>query len=181
MKIERISWIVIAVAIAVLAFSFNSKKNIVTKYLPGDTVFSYIEVSIPEPYDTIMYNTDTLWLPGENDTVKITDTVFVYNDYFKMYEYKIDTSSDEIDIHSEIFITQNRLYKYKINTKNNRKTEVLMPRRNRFGVGVIAGVDIMSPVISYEFNKHQVGVGYNVLSSSPVFTYQYKFSFRKNE
>jgi hypothetical protein len=181
MKIERVIWIVLIVAVAIVAFNFKSKKNTVTKYLPGDTIFTSVNIPIPEPYDTIIYDIDTIILPGAIDTIKITDTVFIYKDYFKMYAYKVDTTIDEMQISSNIKITQNRLYKYNISAKNNRKTEVLMPRVNSFGVGMIAGVDLIAPTISYSFKNHEIGVGYNLQNSSPIISYQYKFSFRKNE
>lgn len=181
MKIERIFWIIAVSTLAILALNFKSKKNTVTEYLPGDTTFVNVNIPIPEPYDTIIYDTDTINLPGRTDTIIIVDTHYVYNDYFKMYSYKIDTTINEVDIISDIKITQNRLYNYGIRTQNNRKTVILKPEMNNFGIGIIAGVDLISPVFSYEFNHSQIGIGYNLYNSSPILMYQYKFSFKRHE
>ena len=155
-------------------FFFNKSTNTITKYIPGDTVFTSVTIDSMIPYDTIIYDVDTLWL---HDTVNThsTDTVYVYNDFFKMYNYEIDTNISEVDINTKISITQNRLYNYEINTQNNRKTSVIMTKDNNFGIGIIAGRDLFSPVISYEFSNHNIGLGYNFVNPGMTIMYQYKF------
>lgn len=172
-------YIGLALIILLSIIVFNSKRgaSIITRTIPGDTIYSVITNEIPVPYDTIIYDIDTLWLVA--DTIKSTDTVFVYNDYFKMYSYNDTIKNDSsMTIIRDLQITQNKLYKERYYAKNNRKTELIMTKDNRFGVGILAGVSLISPVISYEFKNHQLGLGYNVSNSGVILMYQYKFDFR---
>ena len=165
-------YVIIAGLVAFLFF--NNKKESVTTYIQGDTVYSTVIIDSLVPYEVITYNTDTLWL---HDTINTesTDTVYVYNDFFKMYNYKLDTTISEMNIVTDIKITQNRLYQYKIQAKNNRKTSIITTKDSNFGIGVVVGVDFLSPTISYEIKGHQFGLGYNFVNTGMTLMYQYKF------
>jgi len=172
---ERIIYIL---SIALLGFILCIKPNdgIIIERIPGDSVFTTITVDSLIPYDTTIYDTDTLWLPG--DTVGIHDTVFIYNDYFKMYNYKVDTTISEVNIMANSQITQNRLYKQTFDIKNNRQTTIVNVPRNQFGVGGVIGLNLAAPVLTYQFKNNEVGLGYNFVNKGLVLQYQYKFSIK---
>lgn len=177
MKVRE--YIGISLIVFLLVVIFKSEMGSKISYIetPGDSVFTEIIKEVPVPYDTIIYDIDTLWL--SQDTIKLTDTVFVYNDYFKMYSYKDTIKNDSsMTIVRNLQITQNKLYKEQYFTKNNRKTELIMTKDNSFGVGIIVGAQLTAPIVSYEFKNHQIGAGYNFSNSGVVFMYQYKFDFK---
>ena len=166
-------FIYIAIIISTLIFAVTRVSNVEYKVLSGDTIFSEIVIEKPIPYDTIIYKYDTVQLAG--DTVFLKDTVFVYNDYFKMFSYKLDTITSEVNVSCETFITQNRLYKQSFNIKNNRETSFIVENKNTFGVGITVGRNILAPSLSYQINQHEFGIGVDIYSKSPLIKYEYKF------
>lgn len=176
-EFERVIYIALVICAIIFGLTREPGTNIKVVEVPGDSVFTEILIDNPIPYDTIIYDTDTLWLAA--DTVKITDTVFVYNDYFKMYSYN-DTIKDDssMTIVRDLKITQNKLYQEKYYTKNNRKTELIMTKDNSLGIGMLIGANLTAPMASYEFGNHQIGAGYNFNNPGAVVMYQYKFSLK---
>lgn len=173
-NLER--FIYIGAIIFLLWISISKKINNIIVNIPGDSVYTTITIDSLIPYDTTIYDTDTLWLPG--DTINIHDTVFVYNDYFKMYNYRVDTVVSEVELSAISSITQNRLYKQSFDIKNNRQTTIVNLPRNQWGVGGLVGFDLAAPVLSYQFKNNEIGLGYNFINKGVLLQYQYKFSRR---
>jgi len=172
---ERIIYLIVITALIFgwLKWPLNS---VTIETIPGDSIPFNVIIEKPIPYDTTIYDTDTLWLPG--DTISIHDTVFVYNDYFKMYNYKVDTLVSEVNVTINSQVTQNRLYKQNISILNNRETKIISDQNNLMSIGAIVGPNILAPTISYGFNKHEVGFGYDLDNKGFLITYEYKFKIK---
>lgn len=182
-SIERI--LAIIIIIGILIFTFIKKPEILTviKEIPGDTVLIKVKI----PYDSLIYVFDTItktnWL---HDTAFLpTDTVFIVEDYNKVISYDSIAIQDDssMTIWANAKVTQNRLYDFNAFTQNNRKTTIInnYQTKNYIGIGAIVGVGITAPVVSYQFQKHEFGVGYNFNSdnSGIIFKYEYKIPFKK--
>lgn len=174
---ERIFYIVALIGMFVFYNTREPKTNIVTKIVKGDSIPYVDSIS----YDSLVYiiidnsTTDSIWI---HDTLFLpTDTNAILADYFKTISYdSIELRNDSsITNWVDVAITQNRIKYIMGYSINNRATKVVFKQDYRFGVGVIAGVDILSPVASYKFNNHQIGLGYNIMNPGPVLTYEYKF------
>lgn len=173
---ERIIYLIV---IAALAFGWLKwpRNSVKIETIPGDSIPYNIIIEKPVPYDTIIYDTDTLWLAG--DTVKITDTVFVYNDYFKMYNYKVDTLVSEVNVSINSQVTQNRLYRQDISILNNRETKIISDQSNLMFIGMSLGDKVILPEISYLYKNNGISIGYNIYNNSIVFGYKYKIHINK--
>lgn len=172
---ERIIYVVV---IAILALGWLKWPNTSVKIetIPGDSIPFNIIIEKPIPYDTIIYVYDTLQLAG--DTVFLHDTIKVYDDYFKMYAFKIDTSAQDVDVSINSLVTQNRLYKQNISILNNRETKVVTENNKSFGIGGIVGKGVSAPTISYLYKSHDIGIGYNFTGGGLLLKYEYKFSIK---
>lgn len=175
-SIERITYIIIILTLAL--YSIQKSTNCVEyKTIKGDSISYKVIVEKPIIHDTIIYDKDTLWLVG--DTIKMYDTVFVYNDYFKMYQYKLDTNISNVDVNINSFVTQNRLYGQELNIKNNRETTIVTNDLGyKFGIGMIVGKNEVSPAISYQYNRNNFGLGYNLVNGGILIKYEYKFNIK---
>jgi len=97
MKIfERLFYIGVILCLIWMVIIQRRNPNIDIITIPGDSIPYEVEIIKPVPYDTIIYMWDTLQLAG--DTVFLHDTIKVYNDYFKMYSYKVDTNVSDVDV-----------------------------------------------------------------------------------
>jgi len=172
---ERIIYLIVIAALVFgwLKWPLNS---VTIETIPGDSIPYNVIIEKPVPYDTIIYDTDTLWLPS--DTISIHDTVFIYNDYFKMYNYKVDTLVSEVNVTINSQVTQNRLYKQDISILNNRETKIISDQNNLISVGFVGGKEILAPTVSYQYKKHQVGIGYNLQNNGIILKYDYKFKIK---
>jgi len=45
-------------------------------------------------------------------------------------------------------------------------------------VGFIGGKEILAPTVSYQYNKHQFGIGYNLQNNGIILKYDYKFKIK---
>lgn len=171
-NIERIAYIA-AILLAGLFLLKKPSERIVVNTIPGDTIKTTIYIDKPIPYGTIIYNTDTLCM---HDTISIKDTIYVYDDCFKMYAYNVDTTVSDVNVKVNSLITQNRLYRQDISILNNRKTAVVEEDNNGIIVGGVVGLRSVIPTISYQYNKSIFGFGYNLYDGGIVLQYGYKFN-----
>jgi len=177
-SIERIIYILVILALVYGLFLTSNNKDIEYIQIPGDTVFNEIYRDSLKVDSVYEYNTDSLWL---HDTVfSVVDTNKIVEEFLKMNVYN-DTMQDDssMTIISNLSITQNRIYKYNLYTKNNRKSVIIRPNNNmNFGIGGIVGYKIFAPTISYQFKHNQIGLGYDLYNKGVVLSYQYKFKLR---
>ena len=181
-SIERILAIIIVIGILVFAFTRKSQIHTVIKEIPGDTVFTSVNI----PYDSLIYVFDTIievkWL---HDTAFLpTDTAAILADYMKIISYDSIAIQDDtsMTIWAEAKVTQNRLYKFNAHTKNNRITTIVnnYHTKDYIGIGGVIGPNITAPMASYQWSKHEVGVGYNFNSDNKgvMLKYEYKIPFK---
>jgi hypothetical protein len=173
-NIERI--IFISIILCLLFFLFKNKKLeqiVINGSTKIDTIYFSRDSLIVK--NSVLYNHDTLWM---HDTLWLpTDTVAILADYFKMISYDSVMLKNDSSITAwvDIKLTQNRLYGISGYFINNKETVIYNNNYNGLYTGVIAGKGIMAPVISYKYNKHMFGVGYNLDNNGILIEYKYKF------
>jgi len=175
---ERIIYLIIIAILMYVSFTRTLlKQTIVT--IPGDIKIDTVKVTYDSliyridsiPYDSITWLHDTVFLP--------TDTAKILTDYFKIISYDSISLRNDSSITNwiRVKVTQNRLYEVKGYSLNNRKTSIIEDHNN-LGIGAIVGKQLVAPTISYQFNQHQFGIGYNVVGSGLVLQYEYKFKLK---
>jgi len=174
---ERLIYIGIIIS---LFYLFVAKKSTSIVEIPGDTKIDTVEVS----YDSLVYvyndvyNTDTLWL---HDTIhSLSDTVFVYNDFFKMVEYDSILLKNDSSITAWVSakLTQNRLYEIKGYFLNNRTTTNIIEENYPYGIGGTIGVGITAINGSYLYKQNEFGIGYHFYNENKGFLLHYERKFK---
>lgn len=180
---ERIIYIGIIFLLGFFLIKSLNNTRIIINEIPGDTKVDTVKIKydslIPTYIDTGFYKVDTMWL---HDTLFLpTDTAAILADYFKMISYDsiILRNDSSITNWVDLKITQNRLYEISGYSLNNRKQVVIKEDYNNFGIGGLVGGDLFAPTISYQWNSHNIGLGYNVVGSNGIILkYEYKIKKR---
>lgn len=177
---ERIFYIVALFSMFVFFNMKEPKTNTIIEVAKGDSI-TYVD-SIP--YDSLVYEIidnsriDSVWL---HDTLFLpTDTSAILADYMKTIKYDSVLLRNDTSITNwvSIDVTQNRIKNIIGYSLNNRATAIMIKQEYRFGVGGIAGINIVAPTVSYRFKNHQFGLGYNLLNPGPILIYEYKFNLK---
>jgi len=122
-----------------------------------------IEIEKLVPYKEEVFRTDTI-LITERDTILLTDTVFVFDDYFVERKYTnvldLDTLGS-ITAHSTVHRNKLTSLVYETNIQIPQYTIVKEP--SGWGIGVMGGYKTISPtIIRYHNNFGYIG-NYNFI------------------
>lgn len=175
---ERFVYVIIV--ICAIIFAVTRVPEIEIKTIPGDTVFNIItkDSLIVDTFE--IYNKDTLWM---YDTIIKNDTVFVYNEFFKMNKYNDTIQNDSsLTIVRDLWITQNKAYKETYFTKNNRQTTIVNQNncpKSYITVGANLNKYSFPIMIGYEKNNNEFKFGLDIFNkNAPTVGYNHKFKLR---
>ncbi len=146
---------------------FNIKVKSDTIYIK-DTILSFKYIKIPIPKIDTLYKVVYLDSGACNriyvyeDSLKDTNISIYYKDYIQ-----------------GILRNKNISYKLKVPIKiiDSITTIITISKKPTFEFtgGFVAGKGIISPNIEIGLKRHKIGLGYNLISKSPNFSYKYTF------
>jgi len=119
---------------------------------------------------SIVYNTDTIIIPSKIDTNAVVEA------FYSKRKFDTMVVSNEVKIKFTGSLYENTLRNVVFETQNLRPTQVVKELKWRFSAGGTVGLNVFSPTLYAQYDKHEVGVGYNLIGDNGfLLTYKYTF------
>lgn len=155
---------ILTLSLAVLIGFFMGRKEPII-----ETVYNDVPVEVY--IDSISYVHDTLIVPSEP-----IDTGAIIEDYFTKKSFDTTIVVNEVRLNLGGDIYQNNLRGLNIVTSNLRPTQVVKEIKWTLSAGATLGPSVFSPTLFAGYDRHELGVGYNLIGQQGlVFTYKYDF------
>jgi len=163
----QIKWYHIA-ALCVLFFFggyFHRKGDVNTVRVVetiNDTITKVVTI------DSIVYRDVEILIPQD------VDTAAVIEDYFTSRSFDTIIHQNEVKIKFTGSLFENNLQDVRFSVQNTRPTQIVKEMKWGFYVGGVIGNGIAAPTIDAQYDKHMMGVGYNLIGGGLTFSYKYK-------
>ena len=168
----QVKWSHIFIIIALLLGLFigrKSKTNNTIRIVDTitDTVTNVIRI------DSIIYKDSIVEIPSKIDTQSVIESFYSHR--------LIDTTivSNEAKIKFTGTLYENNLRHIDFKIQNLRPTQVVTEMKWSIWAGASIGKEIFLPSVDVQYDKHNVGIGYNLIGANQI-VLSYKYQLWQN-